>query len=60
MQGDINLSLLLDPVNSKLSAEWVTKNKGLFAGCYFMMWLFEEEGFWVTFFLSCTAVTNNF
>lgn len=29
MQDDINLSLLLDPVNSKLSAVVVTKNKGL-------------------------------
>lgn len=29
MQDDINLALLLDPVNSKLSAELVTKNKGL-------------------------------
>lgn len=60
MQDDINLSLLLDPVNSKLSAVVVTKNKELFAGCYFMMWLFEEEGFWVTFFLNCTAIRNSF
>lgn len=60
MQDDINLSLLLDPVNSKLNAVVVTQKKGIFAACYFMMWLFEEEGFWVIFFLNCSAVRNSF